>query len=74
MPIYEYTCSKCDAKFDKLVRSISSDESDTACPKCGSKKTARAMSLFAVGAEQSGKSAAAPGCGRCGGPGPCAMD
>lgn len=75
MPIYEYTCQSCNARFDQLVRSMSSAEGQT-CPKCGSKKTAKALSVFAVGAESAGKSSGAsdgPMCGRCGGPGPCAM-
>ena len=74
MPIYEYTCEKCHAKFDKLVRTMSGKEA-IACPECGSEKTARSLSVFAVGAEQSkGSASSSPGmCGRCGGPGPCAM-
>jgi putative FmdB family regulatory protein len=74
MPIYEYACKSCEAKFEKLVRSMSSQEK-VPCPSCGSTQTARALSVFAVGAEGA-KSvpASAPGCGRCGGPGPCAMD
>ena len=80
MPIYEYICKSCDAKFEQLQRTMSAAD-DTGggaakCPSCGSTKTARALSVFAVGAESAGKSsapAAAPGmCGRCGGPGPCA--
>jgi putative FmdB family regulatory protein len=75
MPIYEYSCKACDAKFEQLQRTMSSD-AKVKCPTCGSTKTARAMSVFAVGAEgASTKSAAAsvPGmCGRCGGLGPCA--
>ena len=76
MPIYEYECSACRAKFDQLQRSMSR-ESAVKCPKCGSPKTARTLSVFAVGAESAPKSSggdAGPGmCGRCGGPGPCAM-
>jgi putative FmdB family regulatory protein len=77
MPIYEYSCKSCEEKFEKLVRTMSEREA-IACPQCGSTKTARALSVFAVGAESSGKSSSAgtegPGmCGRCGGPGPCAM-
>ena len=75
MPIYEYTCEKCNNKFEQLVRSMSG-ETKFACPKCGSSKTARTLSVFAVGAE-SGKSqsADAPMCGRCGGPpGSCGLD
>ena len=77
MPIYEYTCKSCDARFEKLVRSMSDEDAKVACPTCKSTKTARSMSAFAVSsAAASGKSSApAPGmCGRCGGPGPCAME
>ena len=35
MPIYEYTCQKCNNKFEQLVRS-KSGESKFPCPKCGS--------------------------------------
>jgi putative FmdB family regulatory protein len=87
VPIYEYTCKACDEKFEQLQRTMSRADDATAakvkCPSRGSTKTARALSLFAVGAEGAGgaksKAAAAaaaaapPGmCGRCGGPGPCA--
>jgi putative FmdB family regulatory protein len=74
VPIYEYTCKSCDTKFEKLIRSMSTDQT-IQCPQCGSTKTARALSVFAVGAEQQKGSSAPPGtCGRCGGPGPCALD
>jgi len=76
VPIYEYQCKSCGKSFEKLVRTMSGSPS-VACPECGSAKTARALSVFAVGAEGAGKSSgggdAPPGCGRCGGPGPCAM-
>lgn len=77
MPVYEYTCEKCDQRFDRLVRSMSS-ESKPACPACGSEQTARALSTFAVGADGGGKPSASGGgdpmCGRCGGlPGSCQM-
>ena len=47
-----------------------------ACPKCKSTKTARALSVFAVGAEGPKSSGGdTPMCGRCGGaPGSCGMD
>lgn len=68
MPIYEYTCKDCKSKFEKLVRSMS-DESKVPCPQCGSKKTEKALSAFAV-AERS--SSVSP-CARCCGDGPCPM-
>jgi putative FmdB family regulatory protein len=74
MPIYEYTCEGCGAKFDQLQRSMS-NEIKPKCPKCGSPRTHRALSVFAVGAEGAGKpSSEAPMCGRCGeAPGSCSM-
>lgn len=75
MPIYEYTCSACEASFERLVKSMS-DAAKPTCPKCGSKKTARRMSVFAVSSAAAKSGGAEPPglCGRCGGPGPCALD
>ena len=75
MPIYEYTCRECNAKFEQLVRTMSGEQKFQ-CPKCGSSKTARALSVFAVSAEggKGSDSSDLPMCGRCGGPGPCAME
>lgn len=81
MPLYEYTCQKCHAKFEKLVRSMSGKEK-VECPECKSARTARTVSVFAAvsgsaGAKASARGHAPPpggGCGRCGGPGPCAFD
>jgi putative FmdB family regulatory protein len=75
MPVYEYTCKKCDARFEKLLRSMSRRDEKVECPKCGSKDTSRALSVFAVASQQKSSSSPPPGmCGRCGGPGPCALD
>ena len=40
VPLYEYTCQKCDATFDQLVRTADRD-SKVKCPECGSTKTSR---------------------------------
>ncbi len=78
MPIYEYTCKSCDARFEKLTKSMSDERERVACPECGSTKTARAMSVFAVSSSAAtSKSSTTPPpgmCGRCGGPGPCGMN
>ena len=50
MPIYEYACQACDKKFEKLVRSMTSKEK-IACPACGSTRTERTMSVFAVASQ-----------------------
>jgi putative FmdB family regulatory protein len=77
MPIYEYTCQACNTKFEQLVRTMSGGDAKFDCPKCGSPKTARALSVFAVSSESArggGGSDDAPSCGRCGGaPGSCGM-
>ena len=48
MPIYEYRCEECDAEFELFVRSLC-QVADPACPKCGSHKVKKALSLFGVG-------------------------
>jgi len=74
VPIYEYACQSCDAKFEKLVRTMGHNE-PAECPECGSKKTARTLSVFAaLGEGKKGEQEIPPMCGRCGGPGPCAME
>ena len=76
MPIYEYTCKACEEKFEQLVRSMSNTDK-VKCPKCGSSKTARALSVFSApsGNEPSAyipNRSSAPTCGHCGGaPGSC---
>jgi putative FmdB family regulatory protein len=75
MPIYEYTCKACNKSFEHLHRRLD-DADKVKCPECGSSRTDRALSIFAVGSA-GGKSSAseAPGfCNRCGGPGPCGME
>jgi putative FmdB family regulatory protein len=74
VPIYEYTCKSCKNHFEQLVKSMSAGDK-VKCPQCGSKETARSMSVFAVASAELKSSSAAPGmCGRCGGPGPCGMN
>lgn len=71
MPLYEYACKSCDAKFDQLVRASDRD-AKVECPECGSVKTARALSLISVGGESKGApSTDTPICGRCGEMGGC---
>jgi len=47
MPIYEYRCEECDADFELFIRSLS-QPADPTCPKCGSHKVKKAISLFGV--------------------------
>jgi len=68
MPLYEFSCSKCDKDFESLVRSTNWEGSVT-CPHCGSKKLTKKLSVFAAqGGGSSSASAAAPQpCARPGG-------
>ncbi|MGD1997009.1 MAG: zinc ribbon domain-containing protein, partial [Anaerolineae bacterium] len=51
MPLYEYLCADCETQFDAL-RSMAEADDPIACPDCGSKQTARTISLFsAIGGE-----------------------
>jgi putative FmdB family regulatory protein len=43
MPIFEYTCSVCNASFELLVRS----DTRIACPSCKSGNVKKKLSLFA---------------------------
>ena len=49
MPIYEYRCETCGEGFELFVRSTSG-KVRPACPKCGSQKVKKAISLFGVAA------------------------
>ena len=75
MPIYEFECKKCHTGFEKLVKRMD-EKAKEPCPACGSKDTAKKLSVFAATASSGQKSASAPasGCGRCGGPGPCGFE
>lgn len=75
MPIYEYVCQSCKKPFEQLERKMSGEHKAT-CPACGSNKTARSLSVFAVAADTAKPSpSSVPGvCGHCGGePGSCSM-
>ena len=46
MPVYEYFCSKCKAKFE-LLRPISEAQNKASCPTCGN-KSERIPSTFSA--------------------------
>lgn len=48
MPVYEYHCETCGEDFDLFVRSATK-RSEPECPRCGSTKVKKAVSLFGVG-------------------------
>lgn len=64
MPIYEYQCEECQERFDKLIRSSDASQ-EIVCPKCGSHKVRRLLSLFGLGksGQKAGSVAPASSCG-----------
>ena len=44
MPIYEYLCEDCGARFEKLVRHPGIDE--MVCPSCGKDRLSQQVSSF----------------------------
>ena len=70
MPLYAYACARCAARFEVLCRS-SERRRRVPCEECGSKRTERQMSTFAVHggtARQSGRSAGGgSSCASCAG-------
>lgn len=48
VPVYEYRCQKCAAKFQVLVGMVAGPEEEK-CPKCGSTEVGRLISRFMKG-------------------------
>lgn len=46
MPLYEYICTDCECRFDKL-RGFSQADAPAECPQCHGQHARRALSLFA---------------------------
>ena len=64
MPLFEYRCTECDEKFEKLV--FSSQTEPVKCEHCGSEHTEKLFSTFAsAGFSSTSASGSASGCG-CG--------
>lgn len=63
MPIFEFRCSNCNQKFEKIV--ISGTTKDILCPFCGSKELEKEFSTFASCGE-AGKGSSQAGGGHSG--------
>jgi len=46
MPLYEFQCPDCGARYERLVRTATAPES-IACPSCRSTRVERQFSTFA---------------------------
>jgi len=44
MPIYEYSCTKCSHRFEKLQKNAALET--VLCPKCGSTEVSKEFSSF----------------------------
>jgi len=53
MPLYEYECSTCQARFERLVRRacVASEDALTPCPKCAADSVTRVISPCAVSSD-----------------------
>jgi putative FmdB family regulatory protein len=68
MPIYEYTCSACDHRFEELVSA--DGRTLVACPQCSSPEVTKLFSTFAMrtaGGDMPRSAMAGGGGGCCGG-------
>ena len=54
MPLFEYGCRSCGARFELLAASRSSRPLGPPCPACGSKQTGALLSACALGRSSSG--------------------
>jgi len=61
MPIYEYCCDECGERFELFVRSAT-QKTAPACPRCGSEKVHKAISLFGVGSAAGSSKGSAASC------------
>lgn len=63
MPIYEYVCTQCGERFERLILGV---PEDVACRACGSGSVRRVVSVFAVGrpAADGETAPCGPGCCR----------
>lgn len=64
MPIYEYCCQDCKARFDAL-RPMSQADDPIACSRCHGTNTSRALSLFSVISKSSGETRSVAGGSSC---------
>jgi putative FmdB family regulatory protein len=48
VPLYEYSCSGCDARFEVMQR-LGADGDGVLCPHCGVGEPKRLLSTFAAG-------------------------
>jgi putative FmdB family regulatory protein len=65
MPIYEYVCNECQARYEQIVMSA---KQKIECPKCASERHTLQLSVFRAGKPSNGTvssdaTSASGGCG-----------
>lgn len=65
MPIYEYLCDDCGARYEQIVLSKSTK---IACPKCASERRTLQLSVFSAPAKNGSAGAASSANGMAAGP------
>jgi putative FmdB family regulatory protein len=60
MPIYEYRCRKCGARFEHLARRLS--EPAPKCPACGAAKPEKQLSVFSAAVAEQAPPCASGAC------------
>jgi putative FmdB family regulatory protein len=65
MPLYEYTCKSCTARFEVLQR-MGAGGKGVSCPSCGSREVAKQFSTFASAGSGDAMPCGAPSASSCG--------
>ena len=63
MPIYEFVCSQCGCRFERLVSM--GREKDVVCPSGEAPEVRKAVSAFGIGGGSSRIKSASSGCTSC---------
>jgi putative FmdB family regulatory protein len=63
MPIFEYECSRCGARLERLVRSAA--DAPRTCPTCGAAGPRKVFSAFSVTASRGGGHEPSSACESC---------
>ena len=62
MPLYEYECKECGARFE-VLQAIGATGEDLTCPECETPNPQKVFSIFASGTNAAGSSSASCGTG-----------
>lgn len=65
MPIFEYKCADCNAKYEVLHKSIS-NITEVTCPECGSANSKKLLSSFSASVGSSSSFDGGCASGNCG--------